>query len=68
MKIYLFMKNDRINDSGRILKQPKLTQSDIDSNPILNKLVKKMNNESFMSDENDILKRLEEYKKKKSII
>lgn len=62
------MKNDRINDSGRILKQPKLTQSDIDSNPILNKLVKKMNNESFMSEENDILKRLEEYKKKKSII
>jgi hypothetical protein len=54
--------------SGRILKQPKLDSSDIESNPILNKLIKKMNNESFMMEEEDVFLRLEEYKKKKNNI
>jgi len=36
-------------------------------NPILKRLIESMNKEGFMIEEQDILKRLEEYKKKKRL-
>lgn len=49
----------------RPLKQPKINLDEKNINPILNKLIHQMNKEGFMLDEQDTLKRLEEYKKRK---
>lgn len=49
----------------RPLKQPKINLDENIINPILKKLIQNMNNEGFMLEEPDILKRLEEYKKLK---
>jgi hypothetical protein len=53
--------------SHRPLKQPKIDFNEDSINPILKKLIENMNKEGFMIEEDDILKRLEEYKKKKRL-
>ena len=47
------------------IKQPKVDLNKKTMNPILNKLINKMDSESFMLEEKNILIRLEEYKKRK---
>lgn len=47
------------------VKQPKIDLDKKSMNPILNKLINKMDTESFMIDEKNVLVRLEEYKKRK---
>ena len=47
------------------IKQPKVYLNKKTMNPILNKLINKMDSESFMLEEKNILIRLEEYKKRK---
>lgn len=53
------------NQFYRPIKQPKVDLDEKNINPVLNKLIQTMNKEGFMLEETDILKRLEEYKKKK---
>jgi hypothetical protein len=48
-----------------IIKQPKIDLSKKTINPILDKMIKKMDAESFMVNEKDIFVRLEAYKKEK---
>ena len=48
------------------IKQPKVDLNKKTMNPILNKLINKMDSESFMLEEKNILIRLEEYKKRQS--
>jgi hypothetical protein len=55
------MENKNFN---RPLKQPKLKLDINEMNPILRRLIETMNKEKFMVDEPDLLKRLEQYKKK----
>jgi len=55
------MENNRL----RPLKQPSIDLNEETMNPLLKKMIKKMNSESFMTDEKDVLVRLENYKKKK---
>lgn len=47
------------------IKQPKIDLNKKSMNPVLNKLITKMDSESFMTEEKNILVRLEEYKKRK---
>ncbi len=55
------------NNWSRPLKQPKIDLDTETMNPILKKLIETMNKEGFMIEEQDILKRLEEYKRKKKL-
>lgn len=55
------MENNRL----RPLKQPSIDLNEETMNPLLKKMIKKMNTESFMTEEKDVLVRLEHYKKKK---
>ena len=55
------MENKNFN---RPMKQPKIDLDENTINPILRKLIENMNKEQFMIEESDVLKRLEEYKKK----
>lgn len=55
------------NNWSRPLKQPKIDLDTETMNPILKKLIETMNKEGFMIEEHDILKRLEEYKRKKKL-
>lgn len=51
----------------RPMKQPKINLKEDSINPILKKLIDNMNKEGFMLEENNILVRLEAYKRKKHI-
>lgn len=55
------MENNRL----RPLKQPSIDLNEETMNPLLKKMIKKMNTESFMTEEKDVLVRLEHYKKRK---
>lgn len=55
------MENNRL----RPLKQPSIDLNEETMNPLLKKMIKKMNAESFMTEEKDVLVRLEHYKKRK---
>ena len=55
------------NNFFRPLKQPKVDIGSETMNPVLKKLIETMNREGFMIEEQDILKRLNEYKKKKRL-
>ena len=47
------------------MKQPSVDLNEETMNPLLKKMIKKMNSESFMLEEKNVLIRLEEYKKRK---
>ena len=50
--------------SYRNLKQQKIELDESNMNPVLKKLILRMNQEHFMEEEPNVLIRLEEYKKK----
>lgn len=60
-----YLKQKDISMSRFTVKQPKIDLDKKSMNPILNKLINKMDTESFMIDEKNVLVRLEEYKKRK---
>lgn len=53
------------NRFQRPLKQPSIDLNEETMNPLLKKMIKKMNSESFMMEEKNVFVRLENYKKKK---
>lgn len=53
------------NNRFRPLKQPSVDLNEQTMNPLLKRMIKKMNSESFMMEEKNVLIRLEEYKKRK---
>lgn len=53
------------NNRFRPLKQPSIDLNEETMNPLLKRMIKKMNSESFMMEERNVLVRLEEYKKRK---
>jgi hypothetical protein len=53
------------NNRFRPMKQPSVDLNEETMNPLLKKMIKKMNSESFMLEEKNVLIRLEEYKKRK---
>ena len=53
------------NNRFRPMKQPSVDLNEETINPLLKKMIKKMNSESFMLEEKNVLIRLEEYKKRK---
>ena len=53
------------NSRFRPLKQPSVDLNEDTMNPLLKRMIKKMNSESFMLEEKNVLIRLEEYKKRK---
>lgn len=53
------------NNKFRPLKQPSVDLNEQTMNPLLKRMIKKMNSESFMMEEKNVLIRLEEYKKRK---
>lgn len=55
------MENNRL----RPLKQPSIDLNEETMNPLLKRIIKKMNSESFMMEEENVLTRLEQYKKRK---
>lgn len=60
-----YLKQKDTSMSRFTVKQPKIDLDKKSMNPILNKLINKMDTESFMIDEKNVLVRLEEYKKRK---
>ena len=53
------------NNRFRPMKQPSVDLNEETMNPLLKKMIKKMNSESFMLEEKNVLIRLEEYQKRK---
>lgn len=59
------MSEHRRPNFERPLNQPKIDLNEVTMNPLLKRMIKKMNAESFMIEEQNILIRLEHYKQKK---
>ncbi len=59
------MSRESNNRFQRPLKQPSVDLNEETMNPLLKKMINKMNSESFMMEENNVFVRLENYKKKK---
>lgn len=59
------MSKESNNRFQRPLKQPSVDLNEETMNPLLKKMINKMNSESFMMEENNVFVRLENYKKKK---